>query len=364
MGGHLLVALSAHGYGHAAMTAPVVQALRRRRPGLAVSVQSAVDPAWMRGCYGAETALWSEPIGDSADFGLVMRSILEVDVAASHHRYRRLHAGLAATVSALAAKMRRSGVDLVLSNVSYVALLAAREAGIPAYALSCLNWLDLFGHYCGGLDGAQEILAEIRAGYASARAFLRPSPAMPMPGLPNLRSIGPLARQGRAAPDRLRALIGAAAHEKVGLIAFGGMAYPLDYSLFPRLPGWKWVLAGDPCGHPDLIDRETVPMAFGDLLASSDVILGKPGYGTFTEAAVNGVPMLHIPRPDWPEAPYMIEWLRENGRCLEIEGTDLFVPARLEQQLQKLFSLPAKALPAPSGIDEAADLLAAALPAD
>ncbi len=229
--------------------------------------------------------------------------------------------------------------------------------------MSCLNWQDLYGHFCGALEGADGILAEIHAGYASARAFLRPSPAMPMPGLSNLRPIGPLARQGRADPDRLRVLIGAAPHEKVGLIAFGGMAYPLDYSRFPRLPGWKWVLAGDPCGHPDLIDRETVPLSFGDLLASADVILGKPGYGTFTEAAVNGVPMLYIPRPDWPEAPYMIKWLRDNGRCLEIQGADLFVAARLELQLQKLFSLPVKALPVPSGIDDAAALLEAALPA-
>ncbi len=40
-----------------------------------------------------------------------------------------------------------------------------------------------------------------------------------------------------------------------------------------------------------------------DVLGSRDAILGKPGYGTFAEAACNGKPVLYVSRGDWPEEP-------------------------------------------------------------
>ena len=43
-------------------------------------------------------------------------------------------------------------------------------------------------------------------------------------------------------------------------------------------------------------------MNFADLLASSDALLCKPGYGSFVEAASCGVPVLYVARPDWPES--------------------------------------------------------------
>ncbi|TAN60870.1 MAG: hypothetical protein EPN20_13195, partial [Magnetospirillum sp.] len=44
---HLWLALSPHGFGHAAMTAPVVTELRRRRPGLRLTIQTGVPRAFL-----------------------------------------------------------------------------------------------------------------------------------------------------------------------------------------------------------------------------------------------------------------------------------------------------------------------------
>ena len=45
---HLLLAVTAHGYGHLAQSAPVVEALTRRMPGLRVTLQGDIDPAFAR----------------------------------------------------------------------------------------------------------------------------------------------------------------------------------------------------------------------------------------------------------------------------------------------------------------------------
>jgi hypothetical protein len=147
----------------------------------------------------------------------------------------------------------------------------------------------------------------------------------------------------------------------LGIIAFGGVDSGLPLARWPRLEGWRWLVAGDPAGHPDLIafDRESVD--FTDALRSSDVVLTKPGYGTFSEAAVNGVPVLFVPRPDWPESQEMIAWLSEHGQCQPIAAEDLFDPVILQKQLQSLFSCPRKPLARPSGAEEGAKVLLAAL---
>ena len=49
-----------------------------------------------------------------------------------------------------------------------------------------------------------------------------------------------------------------------------------------------------------------------------DAIIAKPGYGTFVEAAIQGVPVLYLPRPGWPEQPCLVEWLRGHGRAVAI----------------------------------------------
>ena len=56
-------------------------------------------------------------------------------------------------------------------------------------------------------------------------------------------------------------------------------------------------------------------MCFSDILASVDVLLTKPGYGAFTEAACNGIPVLYVRRDDWPEQPYLVDWLEQYGIC-------------------------------------------------
>ncbi len=354
---HLLVALSPHGYGHAAMTAPVVAELRRRLPELRVTLQTSLPRTWLETRYRGDFELVSR----IADFGLRQSSATEILVDRTAEDYRALHARLAEEVEREAAGLAARDVDLVLSNISYVALLAARRAGIPGLAMSCLNWADIYRHVCGARPEAPAIEAEMLDAYGSAAVFLQPAPAMPMRRLGNLRRIGPLAARGKADRAGLRRVLGVEETTRVGLVAFGGFESGLPLARWPRLSGWHWVVTGKPAGHPDLIDREAVPMGFTDILSACDLVIGKPGYGTFAEAAVNGVPMLYLPRPGWPEAPYLVDWLAVNGRCLPIAAAELFDEAALAERLRMLFSLPGKPLVEPTGAAEAADCILAAL---
>ena len=80
------------------------------------------------------------------------------------------------------------------------------------------------------------------------------------------------------------------------------------------VPVTAWVLPqAMQSGRDVMPDCSRLPMAFNDMLASCDAVLTKPGYGTYTEAVCNGVPILTLARPDWPETAGMNDWARRHG---------------------------------------------------
>ncbi len=345
---HLFADISSHGLGHLAIAAPVLDALAERVPDLRLTVRSGLPEARLRQRIRAPFAL----IPAATDFGYVMRDALTVDRGASAAAYRRAHADWPGRVAAEATFLAAMAPDLVLANVSYLPLAGAARAGIPAAALCSLNWADLFAHYFAGEDAAAAIHADILAAYRSARAFLRTTPGMPMAALGNVVPIGPVAARGR------RHDLGLGPGERAVLVAMGGIVHRLPVEGWPRLPGVRWLLpAAWGCARTDALALESFGLGFTDLLASADAVVTKPGYGTFTEAAANGTPVLFQRREDWPEQDCLIAWLGEHGRCREIAG-DALAAGDVAEALEALWAQPERPPVLPTGAAEAAALLA------
>lgn len=339
------------------MTAPVINALADKLPAFRLTLQSNHPPDFLASRYRHSF----ERISGDDDFGLVMDTATVVRVEDSAEAYRRLHDRLAVVVDAQARRMRALSVDLVLSNIGYIPLLAAKRAGIPSIALSCLNWADIYHRYLGHRPEARAIEADMLAGYRSARVVLATTPAMPMERLSNVRPIGPVAAIAGTGRGQVRRQLGLGEETRLGLITFGGMDSGVSLANWPKLAGWTWLVAGDPRGRPDMIAYDRRRADFTDALAASDVVITKPGYGTFAEAALNGVPVLFAPRPDWPECPNLDDWLIAHGRARSVPTADLMSPGILTEQLQMLFSSPPRPLPRPTGVEEAAGVLFEAL---
>lgn len=356
---HLLVALSAHGFGHAAQTAPVVNALRARIPDLRVTLRTTVSPALLAARFeGAFTQ-----VTVASDFGMRMASAVDVLVEESAHAYAAFHHDWGSKIHIEAHALAELAPDLILANVPYLTLAGAAEAGIPAVALCSLNWADIYAHYCGQRPEATEIHAQMLAAYNSARCFLQTEPHMPMADLVHRRSIGPVARVGQTRRDELNHRLGLSARDRLVLIAPGGMELPLPINAWPRLPRVRWLVsAAWRVTHPDAISIESLAMHFIDILRSSDAMIGKPGYGSFAEVACNAIPMLYVKRNDWPEEPYLVEWLNSHGRSLEISRAQL-ERGDIFDALRALWALPQQPAIEPVGVQQAADYLAAALDA-
>lgn len=358
---HLLAYISGHGFGHIAQSGPVLNALHELRPDLRLTVVSTAPEFKLRQRIAGDFVL----LPRGADFGFVMEDAFRIDLQASARAYREFHGDCHGDwdrrVAAEADFLAAQAPDLVLSNVAYLPLAGAARLGLPAWAMSSLNWADLFAHAFAGEPWAPPLHAQTLAAYRSARAFFRLEPAMAMADLPNACPMDPVARLGARQDGRLREVLGVGGTTRLVLVALGGIATPLPAADWPPLPGVHWLLpAAWGVDRPDMSAFEPLGWDFTELLASVDGVVGKPGYGTFAEAACNGTPMLYARRPDWPEQEALIPWLQANARALEIGEAEL-QQGRLGEALERLWSLPAPPRPVPAGAQQIAAVLAAAL---
>ncbi len=350
---HLLVDISYHGFGHVSQTAPVVNALVQMLPGLRVTVRTAAPAAILQQRFRCEFA----HISTSFDFGMAMANAVDVLADKSSAAYREFHADWEAKVGREALAIRALKPDLLLANVPYLSLAAARRADVPAVGMCSLNWADIYRHYCGHDDAGRDVHAQMLAAYNSAALFLLPQPCMPMSDFTNTRRINPIANIGLNRRTEINARLPFAPSEKIVLVAMGGMEFRLPMESWPRIPGVHWLVpAAWGIVRDDASALESYGLPFSDILASCDAVLTKPGYGTFTEAACAGVPVLYVARRDWPEEPHLVQWLQQNDACLEVGRAEL-EKGDLDSLLRQLWAMPRPSVPVPSGAIEAAQCL-------
>jgi hypothetical protein len=286
---------------------------------------------------------------------------VRIDLAATADAYQAQHANWPQRVAIEADRLSRLHPDLVLSDVAYLPLAGAAQAGIPALSMCSLNWADLFAHFFGHEPWGKPIHKAMLDAYNRAECFLRLTPAMAMADLPRVRAIAPVAAVGHDRRDTLHTQLACPPDEKLVLVAFGGFDTNLGAEHWPCTGGVHWLIPESwPIRRDDMTALETLGLPFTDLLRSVDAVLTKPGYGTFTEAACNGTPVLYLRRENWPEQECLIDWLKMNARCLEI-SEQVLMSGGWHEALDELWQQAARPLPRPEGAAQAAGFIAARL---
>ena len=189
---HLVVAISAHGYGHATQVSNVVNEFIRRNPATKLTIKTSVSEEFLTRIFTLPFELVPVPV----DIGMTMSNALNVLPDESAHAYAEYHACWGRKLETEKRWLDEIDPTLVLGNVPYTVLAAATELGIPAVAVGSLNWADIYSHYCGQLPGTSAIHQQMLSAYNAADLFLRLQPALPMTDLANTVEVGPVARIG------------------------------------------------------------------------------------------------------------------------------------------------------------------------
>jgi hypothetical protein len=275
--------VSSHGFGHLGQIAPVVTELIAQHPTTRVVVRSTHAASVVKHVLGFDVDL-DEPPPEAT---LVMLDPTTVDIAASAEAYRALHARWDEHLDHETARLEALAPLALVADVPYLSLAAAKCLSVPAVALCSLNWLDLYRTYCSCVCDAPAIISTMATAYRSAQLFLQPRPHMPMSDLPNRRSIGPIARIGRADKSQVRNILGIPQTDHVVLVTFGGIQSGKRVQL-PNIAGVHWI-ALPSVARGNVADVSRFGMSFIDLLASSDAVVTKVGYATLLKPHATGL---------------------------------------------------------------------------
>jgi UDP:flavonoid glycosyltransferase YjiC (YdhE family) len=210
------------------------------------------------------------------------------------------------------------------------------------------------------MPGSDRILFDMRDAYGSVEQFLLPEPSMPTGWIAQRRSVGVLARRGRSRRNELIETGLIDREDRLVIVALGGIPTRIDGSSIRAAEATRLLMptAWQPDRSAGQLAIESLQIPFIDLLASCDVVVAKSGYGTFCEAACNGTALIHPPRPDWPEAPFLESWLMQNGRCETIDSLNALYDNRLAESIDQVCAKPLPVrTPEAAGGEEVAGLI-------
>lgn len=356
----IMAYISAHGFGHWAQVAPVLQQLKKLRPELRLILRTALPDTLLHAWLGSEfTHLPAE-----VDIGVIQQDALHEDLALTRQAVLAFHRDWTARATDEASLLRRHGVTLVLSDIAPIAFAAAQKAGIPGIGLCSIDWHDIYAP----LFGADfPPLREIAAAHAACTLLLQPPLCMPMQSFPRRAPIGLIARKSGLDRNTARQAIGLAPEARIALIAFGGMAMPpFDLEGVAAVEGWHFLLPDE--RRPDVPLPANIDAVsprdhmLPEMLAAADCVICKPGYGMLAEAWAAGRPIAWVPRPAFPEYPFLRQWLEQAAPALCLE-TAAFQRGDWQPTLDALLATSKPYPPLPGdGAVEAAERIATLLP--
>jgi len=337
-GGGVVVYATSHGFGHLNRTAVVVNRVPREVPVTIRSDPELFDhwrerlrrPAELE-AYVSDVGAVNPP-GDSA----------VTDGPATLQLAARIHAEAMAGLDSEAQRLREQGADVVLCDVPAVPLVAARRAGVPGFLMANFTWADIYTPYARAVGrDALRLVVELRRAYRHASAIFRIEPALRMSWLSPVINVGMVVNPGRNRRAELLHRFGLTKRNRLVYVYIGRYGQSdLDWPHLERFAAHGvHFLSYHPAPGGQLNNLHVVPAAAwpgGDLIASSDAIVAKAGYGTVSEAMACGTPMVYPPRRGFAEFRALDRALRAWGGGLPISSRD-FRALRLERVLERAF---------------------------
>jgi hypothetical protein len=231
---------------------------------------------------------------------------------------------------------------VVLADTPYLAISAAKQAGFQAIAVASFTWSDVLQFFGDSSPEKQAIVRAIQRSYGEADMALRIAPGLTLSGIQKVVDIAPIAEPALGERTRLRSALGIMESERLVLVGFGGIPLEtLPWDQMERMEGYHFLVDGLQRVSPRVHPLSSVPFSFKTALASVDVVMTKPGYGTIVEAVALGLPVVYVRRFNFADEAPLVRFLHDHGRGCELSKGD-FASGNWRPALEAL-SLPTPA---------------------
>lgn len=292
------------------------------------------------------------------DVGFVQRSAVEEDLSATLARLEGMLPFDAALIDTLAAELRQRHCRLVLCDIAALGIVVARRAGIPSVLVENFTWDWIYGGYLEQCPGLMPYQDQLRALYALADHHVQAEPVCAPRAAAH--QVGLICRAPRSSRPEMRQRLGLREDQALVLVTMGGVGAALDIDALRAHPEAVFLLPGGR-GEERWQDNLRLLPAEGrwshpDLMAASDLVVGKLGYSTLAEACQSGTPFAVIDRPLFPESAVLSGLARQRLAVRELSAQALADGSWL-RELPELLRLPHRPAGRQRGAAEVAELL-------
>jgi hypothetical protein len=256
--------------------------------------------------------------------------------------------------------------DLVLADISPLGLAAGRAAGIPTVLIENFTWDWIYQRYPGAPSELERLGRLMTEHFDGADLRIQTEPACrPIPGA---QAVPPVARSPRLERAAVRQALGVPQQDPMILVSMGGVGWDGGPMLSTTFGDQPWVVVPGGTDGPPRRRGRLLQLPFHseffhpDLVAASDVVVGKLGYSTVAEAFTSGTALAWIGRPRFPESPVLGRWVTENMTSAEM-GEDAFDTGSWLDTVNDLLADPRPRKPTTSGAAQAAEAIVQRFPA-
>ncbi|MEE4272874.1 MAG: hypothetical protein V2I67_14465, partial [Thermoanaerobaculales bacterium] len=292
--------VSPHGFGHAARSAAVMEAISAASPGARHHVFTTVPREFFFESLGEDGVFYHRC---ECDVGMIQHTPLLEDVKETIRALDVNALNNQAMVEALAAEVATLDCRLIVCDIAPLGLDIARRLSIPSVLVENFTWDWIYRAYGEPrLDHHGEAMAShVRSAglviQTEPRCCHREGAAL----------VGPISRRPRTGKAEVRRRLGVSDEQRMVLFGMSGIEQGIvrDQRIFsPRrtvvvIPGPEG--PAPVAGGPVIADGWFYP----DLVSASDLVIAKLGYSTVAEVFCASTRLAYLRRPRFPESPVL-----------------------------------------------------------
>lgn len=336
--------ISGHGFGHASRELEVIHAVAARRPDWSIVLRTAVSPSLLERSLRVPYTL----LPGACDSGVVQRDSVTNDDDATAREAIEFYAGMDARVDAECALLASRDVAVIVGDIPPLAFEVAAKMGVRSVAIANFTW-DWIYEWHDEIRKAPGVIDRIRYGYQQATIALRLPFSPELDVFPCVEALPLVARVSTASRSATRQALGIDPSRKIALLSFGGYGLQrLDIAALDCLDEWTVLLtdriATAAPASPGVVFLPESLFASGlryeDLVAASDVVVTKPGYGILSECATSGTAVLYTSRGVFREYDVLVAEMPRVLRCRFLSQDALFA-GQWKSALEALIAQPA-----------------------
>lgn len=330
----ILFYISGHGYGHATRIIEVIKQIHFQSPQTEIHIQTNT-PAWI---FSMNLQNEYHFIPQTCDVGVVQQNSFEVDAKATLEAFSKFFQTWEERLPNEVNYLIQSEIDVVVGDIPPMAFLAAKKAGLPALAIANFSWDWIYTPYVEEYREFEWIIDTIQSAYQNANQLLRLPFYGNLSAFKKTMDIPIIAGKATKSTTEMRKSLEVDEEKKLVLVALRNPDLEtINLQSLTNLKNTKFIFLHLVPDSSNFIHFSQDKYHFPNLVAASDVIVTKPGYGIISECLANETPILYTSRTGFLEYDILVKAIEDLQQGLLIPQNDFFA-GEWEPYLSQIFT--------------------------